>query len=152
MKRIFSLGLIATVLAAFTFTSCSKDDDDDASIVGKWKLETINEKGGGIDVTISAADMGSTDIMEFKNDGTYTTTSEYDGEKEVSTGKYTTKGNVLTLTNEDGTENIKFSISGNKLTLQGEYYYDEENDEEYETQPTGKNYPKVTASFIYTRI
>ena len=152
MKRIFSLGLIATVLAAFTFTSCSKDDDDDdASIVGKWSLTSTKIASGGESITISKENL-SDDILEFKDNGTFKAIIEEEGVKEEFSGTYKISGNILTTTDEEGTENIKFSISGNKLTLQYEYYYDEENDEEYETQPAGKNYPKVTESLIYTRM
>ena len=151
MKRFFSLGLIATVLAAFAFTRCSKVDDDD--IVGKWKLETMKLEGSGVSISFSAEDMGGTDIIEFKSDGTYVSTSEMDGEKEVVKGKYSVNGSVLTATYDDGdSEKINFSVSGNTLVLYEEGYYDMLNDEMYDKQPEGADYPKVKESMIYKRM
>lgn len=152
MKKFFSLGLIATVLAVFTFSSCSKDDDD--SIVGQWKLETMKLEGNGVSISFSAEEMGGTDIIEFKSDGTYVSTSvDEDGDKEVVKGKYSVNGSVLTATFDDGdSEKINFSVSGNTLVLYEEGYYDMLNDEMYDKQPEGADYPKVKESMIYKRM
>ena len=149
MKKFFSLGLIATVLAVFTFSSCSKDDDDD-SIVGKWALTSMKLEGNGISFSYDV-DEGYSETLEFKSDGTCISTSEFDGDKDVATGKYSVSGNVLSVTDEDGTEKINFSVSGNTLTLYNEGYYDASEDEFLETQPAGKDYPKVKMSMIYKR-
>lgn len=152
MKRFFSLGLIATVLAAFTFTSCSKDDDDDASIVGKWQYASMTIEGSGVSVTFDA-EKGDIDILEFKSDGTYVSTSEIEGDTEVVTGKYTINGDVLTITDDKfkEEEKIKFSLSGNTLVVYEEGYYDAAKDEFYDTQPEGEDFPKVKMSMTYKR-
>ena len=151
MKRFFSLGLIATVLAAFTFTSCSKDDDD-ASIVGKWQYASMTIEGSGVSVTFDA-EKGDIDILEFKSDGTYVSTSEIEGDTEVVTGKYTLNGDVLTITADifKEEEKIKFSLSGNTLVVYEEGYYDAAKDEFYDTQPEGEDFPKVKMSMTYKR-
>ncbi len=152
MKRFFSLGLIAIVLAAFAFTSCSKDDDDDSNgIVGKWELVSMKMEAGGMSLTFEGEDL-DTDIMEFKSDGTCTSTSEEDGKTVVDKGKYSISGDVLTVTDEEGTkESIKFSISGNTLVLYQEGYYDTLNDKIYEKQPEGQDYPYAKMSMTYKR-
>ena len=117
MKKIFGLGLIATVLAVFTFSSCSKDDDD--SIVGKWEYTSTKVEGKGVTLAFDAEE-GESEIFEFKSDGTCTNTTEDDGGKEVVTGKYSTNGNILSIIDDkDGDEyKIKFSVSGNTLGIQ----------------------------------
>ena len=151
MKWFFSLGLIATVLAAFAFTSCSKDDDDD-SIVGKWEYTSTKIEGNEYSKTYDREE-GESEIFEFKSDGTCVNTTEYDGDIDVVTGKYTTSGNTLSIIDdEDGDEyKIKFSVSGNTLTLYEEGYYDLKEGEFCETQPAGENYVKVKMSMIYKR-
>ncbi|MBR4620878.1 MAG: lipocalin family protein [Salinivirgaceae bacterium] len=50
MKKIFGLGLLAVVLASFTFvfTSCSKDDDEISSdIIGEWIAESTEIYSNG---------------------------------------------------------------------------------------------------------
>lgn len=152
MKKFFSLGLIATVLAVFTFSSCSKDDDD--SIVGQWKLETMKIEGSGVSINVNVAELGGSDIIEFKSDGTYVATSvDEDGDTEVVKGKYSVNGSVLTATYDDGdSEKINFSLSGNTLEFYEEGYYDVAEDEMYYKQPAGKNFPKVKESMIYKRM
>ena len=150
MKKIFSLGLIATVLAAFTFSSCSKDDDDD-SIVGKWELTSMKMEAEGISLTFEGEDLGS-EILEFKSDGTCISTSEDEGEVEVTQGKYSVSGSELTVTDEEGTvEKIKFSLSGNTLVMYQEGYYNMLTDEFYEKQPAGQDYPYAKMSMTYKR-
>ena len=152
MKRFFSLGLIATVLAAFTFTSCSKDDDDDASIVGKWQYTSMKIEGNGVTLSFEAEE-GEIEIIEFKSDGTYVSTSEMGGDKEVVTGKYSTNGDVITVTDDKfkEEEKMKFSLSGNTLVFFEEGYYNVIEDTFYETQPEGEDYPHVKMSMIYSR-
>jgi hypothetical protein len=152
MKKFFSLGLIATVLAVFTFSSCSKDDDD--SIVGKWKLETMKIEGSGVSMSVNVAELGGSDIIEFKSDGTYVSTSvDEDGDTEVVTGTYSVSGSVITAIFSDGdSSKINFSLSGNTLEFYEEGYYDADEDEMYYKQPAGKNFPKVKESMIYKRM
>lgn len=138
------------MLAVFAFSSCSKDDDD--SIVGKWEYTSTKVEGKGVTLSFDAED-GESEIFEFKSDGTCTNTTEDDGGKEVVTGKYSTNGNILSIIDDkDGDEyKIKFSVSGNTLVLYEEGYYDIVEDEFLETQPAGKDYPKVKMSMIYKR-
>ena len=150
MKRFFSLGLIATVLAAFAFTSCSKDDDD-ASIVGKWKLESMKMNVGGMSLTFEGEDL-DVETMEFKSDGTYVSSTEVEGKTEVIKGNYTINGDVLTTTDDDGTvEKVKFSVSGSKLVVTLEGYYDMLNDKIYDKQPEGEDFPKVSQTLTFKR-
>ena len=106
----------------------------------------------GMSLTFEGEDLGS-EILEFKSDGTCVNTTEYDGDIDVVTGKYTTSGNTLSIIDdEDGDEyKIKFSVSGNTLTLYEEGYYDLKEGEFCETQPAGENYVKVKMSMIYKR-
>ncbi len=154
MKRFFSLGLIATVLAALSFTSCSKDEDS-GDIVGKWKLVSLKmEIEGGMSMTFEGEDLAA-ETVEFKNDGTSVATivDEDEAEPQVIKSKYVISGDVLTTTDEDGTvEKAKFSVSGNTLVITMEGYYDMANDVMYEKQPSGADYPKVSQKLTFKRM
>ncbi len=68
--------ILAFLVSAITFTSCSSDDDSPAQdpIIGKWKVTKVEKNG--VERELSCNDEG---ITEFKSDGTYTT-EDYEGD------------------------------------------------------------------------
>ena len=97
MKTKTIIGIIAFVaLIAFVMVSCSSDNDED--LIGKWYF-----------------DQAKTDEMfDFRTDGKVLIEGVDDGTT------YTTKDGIITFTYPDGeTETIKYSISGNVMTLSG---------------------------------
>ena len=122
-------------LAVITTTSCSKDDDDSGSgkasaLLGNWFVDiSYVDDEDDEDEPLIGGSYKEYILLNFAEDGTVTR-SIYSGNPSVSTeywdleverGTYTVDESAGTLTakglSDDGLENSKFSISGNKLTL-----------------------------------
>ena len=122
-------------LAVITTTSCSKDDDDSGSgkasaLLGNWFFEiSYVDDEDDEDEPLIGGSYKEYILLNFAEDGTVTR-SIYSGNPSVSTeywdleverGTYTVDESAGTITvkglSDDGLENSKFSISGNKLTL-----------------------------------
>ena len=129
-------------LAVTTFTSCSKDDDDDSgkgsSLLGNWfvKINYIDdEEGEPIE-----GDYTEYILLNFGDGGVITRTI-YSGnagvplmywERDVQSGTYTVNETAKTVTVKGLSyeeETSKYNISGDKLTLTTTYEYDYEEDE-----------------------
>lgn len=97
-------------------TSCEKDDDTDP-IVGSWELEKLDMTVGGETQTVNAATYGMEITAEFKDDGTFTTTSNFDGDTETDSGTWTRVDD----------NNVEVTVDGetDTLTKEGEYYVSE---------------------------
>ena len=122
-------------LAVITTTSCSKDDDDSGSgkasaLLGNWFVDiSYVDDEDDEDEPLIGGSYKEYILLNFAEDGTVTR-SIYSGNPSVSTeywdleverGTYTVDESAETITvkglSDDGLENSKFSISGNKLTL-----------------------------------
>ena len=122
-------------LAVITTTSCSKDDDDSGSgkasaLLGNWFVDiSYVDDEDDEDEPLIGGSYKEYILLNFAEDGTVTR-SIYSGNPSVSTeywdleverGTYTVDESAGTITakglSDDGLENSKFSISGNKLTL-----------------------------------
>jgi TonB-dependent SusC/RagA subfamily outer membrane receptor len=129
-------------LAVTTFTSCSKDDDDDSgkgsSLLGNWfvKINYIDdEEGEPIE-----GDYTEYILLNFGDGGVITRTI-YSGnagvplmywERDVQSGTYTVNETAKTVTVKGLSyeeETSKYNISGDKLTLTTTYEYDYEEDD-----------------------
>ena len=129
-------------LAVTTFTSCSKDDDDDSgkgsSLLGNWfvKINYIDdEEGEPIE-----GDYTEYILLNFGDGGVITRTI-YSGnagvplmywERDVQRGTYTVNETAKTVTVKGLSyeeETSKYNISGDKLTLSTTYEYDDEEDD-----------------------
>ena len=129
-------------LAVTTFTSCSKDDDDDSgkgsSLLGNWfvKINYIDdEEGEPIE-----GDYTEYILLNFGDGGVITRTI-YSGnagvplmywERDVQRGTYTVNETAKTVTVKGLSyeeETSKYNISGDKLTLTTTYEYDYEEDD-----------------------
>jgi len=134
MKKF--LILFSLVIACVTlFSSCSKDDDSNSttSIVGKWKVISIDEtKNGepvnGDDLIENQKSIGT--IIEFNSNLTYTVRQQ-NMLKEA--GVYEIKGSSLNVkpSTEDNYHSVIFNISGNEL-----HYYYTDSPSLYETYIT----------------
>ena len=129
-------------LAVTTFTSCSKDDDDDSgkasSLLGNWfvKINYIDDEEG------EPLEGGYTEyiLLNFADGGVITRTI-YSGNagvplmywgREVESGTYTVNETAKTVTVKGLSyeeETSKYNISGDKLTLSTTYEYDDEEDD-----------------------
>ena len=122
-------------LAVITTTSCSKDDDDSGSgkasaLLGNWFVDiSYVDDEDDEDEPLIGGSYKEYILLNFAEDGTVTRSiysgnpsmsSEY-WDLEVERGTYTVDEKAGTITakglSDDGLENSKFSISGNKLTL-----------------------------------
>ena len=132
MKTKFNLLFAASALLALSlgFSSCSKDDDKNESIVGSWKYSasTADIKTNNIayDALLSSAitvgfnASGKDIVLTFNADGTF---EENDPVEGTVKGTYTYSNGVLTSTYEDedededeGSVSINVSVSGGTLT------------------------------------
>ena len=122
-------------LAVITTTSCSNNDDNSGSgkasaLLGNWFFEiSYVDDEDDEDEPLIGGSYKEYILLNFAEDGTVTR-SIYSGNPSVSTeywdleverGTYTVDESAGTITakglSDDGLENSKFSISGNKLTL-----------------------------------
>lgn len=96
--RLFLLAMMAMVIA---FSGCSKDDDDDFSIVGTWQQETfemaVNFGIPGVDDMVIADDEGEDVTITFNEDGTGSATDS----EGTDAFTWTLSGDVLTISDNE---------------------------------------------------
>ena len=143
MKKLLFLAL------PLLFIGCNNDDDNDATIVGTWRLDRDTESVDGEvvyeDNYEDVADCKP--VVVFNADGSYTA-STFDEDcmlEDFVTGTYALNGNVLTIisTNsefpEEGEETdevIVEELTANSLVAKSEYY----DDWEFEANVIVRNY------------
>ena len=146
MKKVlfFAFALVASVLA---FTSC-KGNKIDSPIVGTWKYATdpTPDSGWWTEYTFTFGGDGMFSLLDVAHPGTE---EVYDGF--IYTGSYEINGDIITLHKnkmgeysngqtkyyqdyEPNDERMKFSLTGNKLTLTREYGTDYAWEEVYTKQ------------------
>lgn len=105
MKSLVALCVSALLFAGSSFADEKKIDDK--KIVGKWELTKSSDEG---------APKGA--IVEFTKDGKLTITIDFNGKKIELGGKYTVKGDKLTVTvvGPDGGEGKEQTDSIKELT------------------------------------
>jgi len=93
--------LLALTAFILSFNSCSKDDDDDFSMVGTWQQEKL-------EITVSM--LGIQDYVHtrivpttfvFNSDGTGSATYEEDNTMITDTFSWNLSGSVLTISDSD---------------------------------------------------
>lgn len=105
------------IVALTVSVSCDDDDDDNAgddALLGTWMYSESDEEEDYY---------YSTSITFKSNDtGTIVYTETYDGMTESDTDSFTwsSNGNTLTLELFGEIETVTYSISGNKLTINGD--------------------------------
>ncbi len=96
--KLLLLAMMAFVVA---FSGCSKDDDDDFSIVGTWQQESfemaVNFGIPGVDDMILFEDEDEDVTITFNEDGTGSV-SDSDGTEPFT---WNLSGNVLTISDND---------------------------------------------------
>ncbi len=115
MKKLL---VLFVALSAFTFTSCSDDDDLGNSIVGKWYLHSVTYEGK---TKVKEYECKNKDYTEFTSNGKITE-YRYDVENECKKeieieGTYVFKDNKLTITHSDGSEIYNCTIKGDEMNV-----------------------------------
>ena len=139
MKKLFLI--VAAMFVAVSFSACSDDDKDDASIVGEWQLtRSVGyeiELGERHDFDKTFPDDGYYTGYIFNEDGkgtyyaTYTTSAT---PEESSPITYTISGKTLTVTRSGETQTFEVKeLSSAKLVL-----YENNTDAEYVETTTYK--------------
>lgn len=123
MKKL-SILFVSVLTLGLAVTSCSSDNDGDASIVGKWTPIKLGSEVNGKEVLVDYPKEGTcdSDVTEFTADGKFTEISYESnaGKCEASTdkGTYTYSGKTLS-TKYDGdtsTESVEvLELSGSTL-------------------------------------
>jgi hypothetical protein len=101
MKKVFSVAIIALLALSFTFTSCSKDDDETLDGTS-WTYEA---KNGEIRLSFTTSRFKMTLDIEDEDSTTVNGTYTY--------SKSTSK---VILEDNEGTE-VEGTVDGNKLRL-----------------------------------
>lgn len=88
--------LLLMLIGAVAFTACSDDDDDNGTIVGKWKYTgSIAKEVKTDNILVTAAiteeltETGSDSVVEFKSDGKVYYDDNTSASYEYSNGKLT---------------------------------------------------------------
>jgi hypothetical protein len=107
MKKLIKLSLLLCFVLPILITSCDKDELSD--LVGTWEYSDTEQ---GVTLSISIT-------FNSDNTGKMLLTMTFAGETETESGNFTwsTEGDILSITTEDETTSVKYSISGNKLTI-----------------------------------
>ncbi len=116
MKKV----LLLLSLLTFVFTSCDKDDENSGvnPLIGKWKIFSVDTNDYE-----SLDDCMSKSWILFEE--TSLTSKEYvkkglDCKSSQNTVNYTVEGNNTLRFKDKGIERVLvYSVSGNKLTLEG---------------------------------
>lgn len=122
MKR-FLLSMLAVVLVACIFLSCSKDDEGSKfdysmeTLVGKWRITHIEQADGSmLDITTPIAErVFKPTYATFNNDGTYSGSGEFGN----GSGTFKPIGKTITCY-VSGKEYLKYdvlSLSGTECEL-----------------------------------
>lgn len=123
MKKIFRLGLIAAMMAAFAFVSCSKDDDGIKSdLIGDW-IGTTTEIYYDGELLMSFKDTHTSneyDLWKFKSNGTAERIDKTTGT--ITKHEYYSFSlidNTIEMVNDSSKEKsfYEFDVKGNNLTL-----------------------------------
>lgn len=118
---------MACILCALSFTSCSSDDDEvgsTADLIGGWQLYT--EQGWEKENGVKTDEWNETDITDirayFYEDGTCVQEEYYNKRWNiVGSFLWSLKGNKLTITDEDGEQEIGIVKTLNETTLELEH-------------------------------
>ena len=107
MKKLIKLSLTLFFILPILITSCDKDELSD--LVGTWEYSD-NEQGVTLSISIT---------FNSDNTGKMLLTMTFGGETETESGNFTwsTKGDILSITEDGETNSVTYSISGNKLTI-----------------------------------
>ena len=129
-KKLLFLLAPALILSLVAVSGCSKDSatepEQDASLVNSWRLTTVTLKDTQVgDIIVPAAQFlelsgtgAKTSTLEFKEDGTVTLTTTYDGaDDDVVPGTWSKDGNKLIITGAGIDDTVPYDIDGNTLTL-----------------------------------
>ena len=128
MKILKSGLLLFTLLATVALTSCNKDDDNNSAaelkenIVGIWDVTSF--KVNGFELMGTVVSSASIEYKAFSGaQGDFAQEVKYLDEdpRETAEGKYEIlSGDSVKMTADGETYNVKISINGNQLQLEGE--------------------------------
>lgn len=112
MKRAF---IISALLSLLGLASCSKPEK---AIVGEWEATSMEMSISGISMTINMDEAKMKLVYRFEKDGTGSIFTEKEGDSESISFDYTVDGNMLSLNDGDGLQNIPIFIDGKTMTLE----------------------------------
>ena len=121
MKTTKTMILTVLIAASALLTSCSKDDDNDPSIVGTW----LQTEGTSENFLNGVSQGVENDVIDANNywkitinaDGTFSEIYVEDGDSYEDSGTYTVVGNQASFTYEGdtGPDDTPFVLTNNKL-------------------------------------
>ncbi|MBR5644872.1 MAG: hypothetical protein IKW77_11885 [Salinivirgaceae bacterium] len=126
MKKLFKLGFAASLMAAFVFSGCSKDDDDD---------EPVNSQNGRRVLSMSCEEtLANGETSSWKQEYKYDEQGRLikleitrDGESSIEEYKYNKQGdNTETFTNGELTQKSEYSYTGNTVKYTRYSYFEGE--------------------------
>ncbi len=110
-KNLFSFMVISLIAVMFSLSSCDKKEDNANPFVGTWEGSIV----GMDDVNVK---------MVFTEDTfTSTVSGKLAGQtlNETTKGTYSYENDTITTVIDGKTNNMKYTIVGNKLTINGTY-------------------------------
>jgi hypothetical protein len=137
MKTVKLFTTLLMVVLCVGITSCSKDDDNETSIVGTWNMsKTISGRASLKERVTTYPDANNQSTLTLNSDGSFSSTDTEDGKTELSSGIYTydPAKNLLTMTykyangsTETSTLTVKeltvtSLVISNTLVEEDEYY------------------------------
>lgn len=113
MKRLF---LLTAILAVFGLCSCEKEPSK--AIVGTWEAVTIETSIAGINMSLNMEEVRKKLEFTFKADGTGSTYMESDGIGKRTEFKYSVNGNILTIIEDNETDEVPITFDENTMTME----------------------------------
>lgn len=130
MKKL-SILFLSVLTLGLSVTSCSNDDDNDASIEGKWQLSEVGVVYNGQEALDPYTNEGgcANEITEFTTEGKFVDTYSESSDGKCTTytedGTWTKDGSTLTKKfGTDASDDEKYEVAeltGSKLKLKMTY-------------------------------
>ena len=125
LKKYFKYVIFcSTFLSLISSFGCSNDEDDinplssrESGLIGTWVLTkiTVTDLSGTHVLTPEQAKMLMT--MQTNQDKTFLITTTVEGVTETVSGTWSLNGDIVSLTSENETQFIPYTVQGNKFTI-----------------------------------
>ena len=117
MYKSIYLTLMLTFFVCFFLPNCSDESPDEETLIGTWVLTKMRIDFGPYELEVDPAEIGLAITLTIREDNSFTIVTTEEGETTTSHGTWATSGNRLFVTEEGETEELEYSLNGDKLEI-----------------------------------